>query len=643
MEAKCSKLPMMDTFDDYVRSKGINICSMICIVGIFYHWLYVFSVTIVNSSFLAEWWMIIAWVVYAWIFPTIIFPLLTFGNNFPQNEKSIIKIVISILVSLVLVAESIIATTQQLSIKEEEGNISDMAYYFYYSSIILYICSTISGLILIGLYLRILIFFKDSDIEDSSTVSYHGLKTNDLKTLDTSDPVSNTNGSNKNNNDNNDSNSGNTTEEKDKDKDKETQSDKEVMKEEIEETAKQKRLYCKTIKNYMWPTTPLATKNIIKLIPVPSRLYQIMFAGLIGMVFDIEFSIYARNEILDTLDDLQGTIDDLNAVLNTYENITSFNVTEYTQSVDVLSNLPIVSIGDYGEQFAVLSGAASLIGDVQSDSEDAIDSLEYAIELLESLYSIGSAFADGIIVGIIFAIITGLWAIFIVKKAFYKKYINLRHKSPDFRYKASKYQLFWTSRFVGTVSSYLIIGPLLTIWFWASIVAVLGWSSFQEFIEAYWFYFFYAPLLYLFEVFIIRSCIRTKMSKYVIFEDNGSNNNNNKNPNNGRKMLYINKASFWLWYMTFNDVLFFPVSFLFAFGRYIFLQLVILSSYLRPDSTVYPRHMEDWDHGHTTFVTTVQMMIERELIFVLGKHGLQEQQASQTEMEMNRYQESSAM
>ena len=286
-----------------------------------------------------------------------------------------------------------------------------------------------------------------------------------------------------------------------------------------------------------------------------------------------------RDEMLEGLAELKENIDYLNTALDTYEDVTTYNSTALNSAIAVVSALP--GADSAVSSIASITGAASLISTLQNDADSVVSSIEYAVELLESLYSFGSAFCDGLIVGMICASITGIWAIIMIRKAYYKRYLNLRHNAPEFRFDESKFQLFWTSRFVGTVGSYLIVGPLLTIWFIALIVAILGWSSFHEFMEAYWFYFFYAPLLWLFEVFVIRTCINKKMAYYATVSDEEAEEAAEKDGIAKRKVLRLKKATLWLWWCMFNDVLFFPVSLLAALFRYLFLQFILLASYMR--------------------------------------------------------------
>ena len=56
-----------------------------------------------------------------------------------------------------------------------------------------------------------------------------------------------------------------------------------------------------------------------------------------------------------------------------------------------------------------------------------------------------------------------------------------------------------------------------------------------------------------------------------------------------------------------------------CFGFVFVLDVDYVLQIFRPDISIMPPNMEDWDHGHTTFVSTVQMMLHREMVFILNK------------------------
>ena len=296
VEEKCKVFPMIDAFDDYVRNKGINICCMILMTGVFAHWLYIFSVFIVSDDddMWYEWWMIIAWVAFAFILPTILVPLITLGNSNPREPKSAIKVIISLLVVILLVVENVYATINQVSISEANDDISDIAYYGFYSYLLIYIFSTIFGVIMIGLYVYILILHKaeDTDVNNVESVSYHAKKTKQLRELNKLDRDANI-GENENDNDKN-------LEENEKEKN-ENGDEKDKIENELKEIKKDMELEAergkgniRSIIDWLWPESKFSTKELIKLIPVPSRVYQILFVGIIGLVGDLEVSMYAR-------------------------------------------------------------------------------------------------------------------------------------------------------------------------------------------------------------------------------------------------------------------------------------------------------------------------------------------------------------
>merc|ERR1712039_718077 len=65
-----------------------------------------------------------------------------------------------------------------------------------------------------------------------------------------------------------------------------------------------------------------------------------------------------------------------------------------------------------------------------------------------------------------------------------------------------------------------------------------------------------------------------------------------------------------------SDFMYLPLALSLGIFRILFWLCFALFSYMRPDINMYPRGLEDWDLAHVAFVSTVQMVIDREKKFM---------------------------
>ena len=98
--------------------------------------------------------------------------------------------------------------------------------------------------------------------------------------------------------------------------------------------------------------------------------------------------------------------------------------------------------------------------------------------------------------------------------------------------------------------------------------------------------------------FVEYAIVRWLLLDRILTEKNGS-----------LKLKWINLFQFVL---IMSDIGYFPLALWFGLFRMLFWNLLCILSYFRPDVNVYPRGMETWDMGHTTFVSTVRLFVERE-------------------------------
>ena len=182
----------------------------------------------------------------------------------------------------------------------------------------------------------------------------------------------------------------------------------------------------------------------------------------------------------------------------------------------------------------------------------------------------------------------------------------------SFSYVKSEYPVWYSTKFISTLASYLMTASLMWTVQIALWVTVLGngylwayvWENSWQFILGYACY-------YAAEFVVVRWLILGR----ALTEKNG--------------YLKLKRLRVFRFVLVVSDLMYLPLALFFGLFRMLFWNLFCIVSYVRPDINVYPRGLESYDMGHLTFVATVRLFVEREAEFP-RMHRQAEQQEHST-------------
>ena len=330
-----------------------------------------------------------------------------------------------------------------------------------------------------------------------------------------------------------------------------------VIAEQINKKSNHKRNYLYLIGQFWWPHTDNPQHKNDKLITYyPSRLFFAVYLGIIGVIIIFEKIIKWRIELIHQLGVLKSYIDELQGIND--------SLPSFTQSA-----------------------------------------LNWAISLMQWIYSVGHSYKDGLLFGGIMSLILSLYSGFIIFKAWNKKLIEMRRlKSNDDIVFNDKYHysMWFTSHLVGSISIYMIIGFVFMV---MSLIHIVGFVS-------YFIYWSLSPFPYCWPMilsFIIYYIIfEHLMFKRIIF-DKQTGSFKNKASSNVTFVLFQ-------LLLFFNELMNLPLVIFFGLFRITIWSIFGIISYLRPDLTVYPKNMESFDIAHRAFIASIKLTIETEMKYL---------------------------
>ena len=233
------------------------------------------------------------------------------------------------------------------------------------------------------------------------------------------------------------------------------------------------------------------------------------------------------------------------------------------------------------------------------DNDDLSEATNTALSHLNNFEKFVSSLQLGLGIGIVLGTLLGVYSCMITFVAWKKKIVFMRLGIPTFRLNNNNKQLFqvwWTTRLMGTIASYFGTGAFLFSWIIGITIGIITWSRFWQVIVVNYWQYICGYLLYYVVDYIIRYFV---FSKYISDSKNFYS-------------LQKDKVNIFSNIIILNDFLFIPLAMYSGLINMYWYMLIALFKFMRPDINIYPRGMESWDYAYLTYIASIRITVERE-------------------------------